>query len=179
MELLALLFFTMSALIAAVVISHREHEVVEEVFPPPFVALGNPFRNTTFTFTSQLNRQLALLEYGLRYVGGTLDVPELKAIFAKIHDPRAVKAFRSVLVRYWWGYGLREASLTVKHINLTYRPLIFSDPLAKSTFGDAIVRALDGQSAGFELGRMSEDIVRAICEKYGVMYHRNFPLGRW
>lgn len=86
-----------------------------------------------------------------------------------VNDPRAVKKIIKRVRKYWWGCGIEEIALKIKHIKIVWRPEVYIDNSSNKSFGDALYEALNGRNTSFNLGSFDISLVKLIAERYGTI----------
>lgn len=167
-EFYAFFFFLMSIALFLILVSQKKEVIMEEVLPSPFLSVKNPYKNVINQRVNEINRQLFFLEYGKSIPSSIKSVKELEKIIFQIQDTRAKKEVIRKVWKYWWGFGLEEVVFKIKHINIRWYPVIYLSNYSKTTFGEALYLALNGNATSFSQMKSEEILIKLIAEKYKV-----------
>ncbi|HCI29388.1 MAG TPA: hypothetical protein DE117_04290 [Fervidobacterium sp.] len=169
LEFYALFLFIVTVTIFFFITFQKKVIIVEEVLPSPLVFVKNPFEKILRDRINQINFQLLFLEYNLKVPRDISDSRTLENLLEMVNDPRAVKKIIKRVRKYWWGCGIEEIALKIKHIKIVWRPEVYIDNSSNKSFGDALYEALNGRNTSFNLGSFDISLVKLIAERYGTI----------
>jgi len=169
LEFYALFLFIVTVTIFFFITFQKKVIIVEEVLPSPLVFVKNPFEKILRDRINQINFQLLFLEYNLKVPRDISDSRTLENLLEMVNDPRAVKKIIKRVRKYWWGCGIEEIALKIKHIKIVWKPEVYIDNSSNKSFGDALYEALNGRNTSFNLGSFDISLVKLIAERYGTI----------